>query len=87
VTYEWRRNPEIAKQFGGMPAEDRDAFFKLWEALEDDPRSRWLGAMPYIDPRWPGAWQAPFGEGWRLVYLIVEDVHALEPLHLHRPSA
>jgi hypothetical protein len=84
VTYAWQSSAEIAALMGHLEQVDREDFFRLRERLEDDPRSEAAGAMPYMFAAYPEVWSAPFGDGYQLVYRIVNECE-LEPLAIWRP--
>jgi len=88
MPYRWKPNPAITKLLGQLSAADREDFWRVYQGLEDDPRSIFYRAMQCELDHWTDVWCAPFGHGGQLVYRILDDSDPpeLEPLHLHRPD-
>jgi hypothetical protein len=87
VSYRWLRNDEVSRRVLRLRGAALGDFFRVREALEDDPRASHLCAAPLDGADWPDAWSVPFGNGGLLVYRIFdEDPPSLKPLYLDPPA-
>jgi hypothetical protein len=89
--YQARRNPRLIPKLHAARWDNPEIlgdYLRLIEKLERDPRSADIPAVPQQDDdQYPDTWSAPFSNGARLTYHIIEEENAFEPLHLYVPSA